>query len=129
MATLLVTVAWRGRRRDFAVPADVPIADLLRPLAAAMRDAETHPASTTRPGATTCPGATTRPASAHPAGETRPGGGAPECTAAGMEAPALGSPWARPARVHPSPELALAPLGGAPLPAHTTLAVCGVGHG
>jgi hypothetical protein len=36
MGTLLVTVACGGRRRDLAVPSDVPIADLLAPLAAAL---------------------------------------------------------------------------------------------
>jgi hypothetical protein len=36
MTTLVVTVAWRGRRRDLAVPADVPIAELLEPLATAV---------------------------------------------------------------------------------------------
>ncbi len=36
MTTLVVTVAWRGRRHDLAIPADVPVGDLLRPLAAAV---------------------------------------------------------------------------------------------
>lgn len=36
MGTLLVTVAYGTRRRDLAVRSDVPIADLLRPLAEAL---------------------------------------------------------------------------------------------
>jgi WXG100 protein secretion system (Wss), protein YukD len=36
MGTLLVTVAHGGRRRDLAVRSDVPIADLLAPLADAL---------------------------------------------------------------------------------------------
>ena len=82
MTFLLVTVAWRGRRRDLAVPADVPIADLLRPLAAAMCRGDPSP---------------TGPSPSGP------------------------SPTGR--------RLALAPLGGAPLPAHRTLAACEVGDG
>jgi hypothetical protein len=118
MGTLLVTVAWRGRRRDFAVPTDVPIADLLRPLAAAMCAGNGAP-----------PSGTTSPPQTHPGTQTHPGGGAVGNTAAGVETGAFGSGRARSARVHPGAELALAPLGGAPLPAHTTLAACGVGHG
>lgn len=90
MATLLVTVAWRGRRRDLAVPAGVPIADLLPPLAAAMR------------------------------GGVDPSAGSPSAGSPSAMDPALGDP---------SGGLALAPLGGAPLPADRTLALCGVGDG
>jgi hypothetical protein len=83
MTTLVVTVAWRGRRRDLVVPADVPVADLLRPLA----------------------------------------------TAVGSGAPAVGSGGAGRSAAGPDGELALAPLGGAPLPADRTLGVCGIGDG
>jgi hypothetical protein len=44
MGTLLVTVAYGTRRRDLAVRSDVPIADLLRPLAEALaRQAQPGP--------------------------------------------------------------------------------------
>jgi WXG100 protein secretion system (Wss), protein YukD len=101
MTSLVVTVAWQGRRRDLAVPADVPVADLLWPLALAMVIHRPTPVPPGDGGAA--------PASAFvPAGD---GGAAP--------APAL--PLWR--------ELALAPLGGAPLPADRTLAACGIGDG
>jgi hypothetical protein len=87
MTFLLVTVAWRGRRRDLAVPADVPIADLLRPLAAAMCRGDPSPSGPSPTG----------------------------------PSPSGPSPTGR--------RLALAPLGGAPLPAHRTLAACEVGDG
>jgi hypothetical protein len=106
MATLLVTVAWRGRRRDLAVPADVPIADLLLPIAAAMLGADPH-----RPHAG--PGAMHRPHAG------------PD----GVAGPASGSRWGWPGRASAGGGLALAPLGGAPLPAGRTLAACGVGDG
>jgi hypothetical protein len=83
MTALVVTVAWAGRRRDLAVPADVPIADLLWPLALAL----TFP------------------------------GSAPTYGAAG------------PTPAAPEPDLALAPLGGGPLPADRTLGACGIGDG
>jgi hypothetical protein len=84
MTTLVVTVAWRGRRRDLAVPADVPVADLLWPLATAL---------------------------------------------VGGDAPSPGSGGVRQSAAGPGGELALAPLGGAPLPADRTLGVCGIGDG
>jgi hypothetical protein len=90
--TLVVTVAWAGRRRDLAVPADIPIADLLWPLALAL----TFPGSAPTYGA---------------AGPTPPPGTAGPIPAA------------------PEPDLALAPLGGGPLPADRTLGACGIGDG
>jgi hypothetical protein len=83
MTTLVVTVAWAGRRRDLAVPADVPIADLL-------------------------------------AGPTRASGGTSPTPAPGA---------AEPPPAPPEPDLALAPLGGGPLPADRTLGACGIGDG
>jgi hypothetical protein len=47
MGTLLVTVVHGGRRRDLAVRSDVPVADLLRPLAEALAD---DPPPPRRPG-------------------------------------------------------------------------------
>ena len=85
MATLVVTVAWRGRRRDLAVPADVPIAELLRPLATAV--------------------------------------------ALGGPCAGLGATPGRPPPPGCPPSLALAPLGGAPLPPDRTLTACGIGDG
>ncbi len=86
MATVVVTVAWRGGRRDLAVPADVPVGDLLRPLAAAVSTGPRTSGSRGFGGA----------------GQGPPG---------------------------PGRGLALAPLGGLPLPADRTLAACGVGDG
>lgn len=101
MTTLVVTVAWQGRRRDLAVPADVPVADLLWPLALATVTHRPTPVPPDDGGAISA-------SACVPAG----GGGA-------APAPAL-PPWR---------DLALAPLGGAPLPADRTLAACGVGDG
>jgi hypothetical protein len=83
MATVVVTVAWRGRRRDLAVPADVAVADLLRPLAVAV----------------------------------------------GIDLPSPGSGGVGQRAASPGGELALAPLGGAPLPADRALGACGIGDG
>jgi WXG100 protein secretion system (Wss), protein YukD len=113
MTTLVVTVAWQGRRRDLAVPADVPVADLLWPLALAM---VIHRPTPVPPG---------------------DGGATPAFLPAGDGGAALASAFVPPGDggAAPAPalplwrELALAPLGGAPLPADRTLAACGIGDG
>lgn len=105
MTTLVVTVAWQGRRRDLAVPADVPVADLLWPLALALLVHRPARGRGGDAGATPLPAPASTPAS--------PGGAAP------TPAPVLG-PWG---------DLALAPLGGTPLPGGRTLAACGIGDG
>src|SRR6266508_1111776 len=101
MATVVVTVAWRGCRRDLAVPADVPVGDLLRPLAAAVSTGPRTPGSRGTGGAALDP----------PPPRSRGTGGAAQ------DPPG------------PARALALAPLGGLPLPAGRTLAACGVGDG
>jgi hypothetical protein len=105
MATLVVTVAWRGRRRDLAVPADVPVADLLLPLAAALATWTAPPAHD--------------PAASAP----RPGWSVGD--------PARDATWQDqvPTDERAGAALALAPLGGQPLPPHRTLAASGVGDG
>jgi hypothetical protein len=95
MTTLVVTMAWRGRRRDLAVPADVPVADLLLPLAAALA---TWPAQLPHDPA-----------------------GGPDHDATCQDRV--------PTDERTGAALALAPLGGRPLPPHRTLAASGVGDG
>jgi hypothetical protein len=95
MTTLVVTVAWRGRRRDLAVPADVPVADLLLPLAAALAR---------------WPAQLPDPAAGGPGRDATRRDRVPTDERAGTA-------------------LALAPLGGQPLPPHRTLAASGVGDG
>jgi Mrp family chromosome partitioning ATPase len=53
MAVLLVTVAGPGGNRDLVLPADVPVGDLLAPVAAALADPRQAPpaAAATEPGA------------------------------------------------------------------------------
>jgi hypothetical protein len=123
MATLLVTLAWRGRRRDLAVPADVPVADLLCPLAAAMLGAGAGGGGVGRSGATGGGGA--GGGGQADLGATPSGGGNPGA----MEGPVSGRHWAWPGRACPGRGLALAPLAGALLPVGRTLAACGVGDG
>jgi WXG100 protein secretion system (Wss), protein YukD len=105
MTTLVVTVAWRGRRHDFAVPADVPVADLLLPLAAALA---TWPAQ-----------AAHDPAASAPRPGWSAGGPAHDATCQDQV----------PIDERAGTALALAPLGGQPLPPHRTLAASGVGDG
>jgi WXG100 protein secretion system (Wss), protein YukD len=120
MTTLVVTVAWAGRRRDLAVPADVPIADLLWPLALAVA----FPGRTPLPSAA---GPTPLPSAA---GRTpAPGGAAGPTRASGGTSPTPAPGAAEPAPAPPEPDLALAPLGGGPLPADRTLGACGIGDG
>jgi hypothetical protein len=105
MTALVVTVAWRGRRRDLAVPADVPVADLLLPLAAALA---TWPAQSARDPAARAGGA-----------RWSAGGPAHDATCRDQVPTNEGAGTA----------LAVAPLGGQPLPPHRTLAASGVGDG
>jgi WXG100 protein secretion system (Wss), protein YukD len=105
MTTLVVTVAWRGRRRDLAVPADVPVADLLLPLATALVMWPAQPAHD--------------PAARAPRPGWSAGGPAHDATLQDQV------PTGERART----ALALAPLGGQPLPPHRTLAASGIGDG
>lgn len=103
MGTLLVTVAYGPRRRDLAVRSDVPIADLLAPLADALA---------------------VEPARRGPeSGDLRsrtPGRGAGE--------PGDLRSRRTPGR-DPGEGLGLAPLCGGVLPVDRSLAACGIGHG
>jgi hypothetical protein len=107
MTALVVTVAWRGHRRDLVVPAEVPVADLLLPLAAAL---STWPAQLPHDPAASAP---------------RPGwsAGGPDHDATWRDR----VPPDEPAGTGTA--LALAPLGGQPLPPHRTLAASGIGDG
>lgn len=115
---VLITVVRGDRRRDLAVRGDVPIADLLGPLADALAQV---------PGAAARNGEARRPA-APPL--------APECGPAVLplaSAPRLGPslpplPLASVSGPTLAP-LALAPVCGVSLPPERSLEACGVGHG
>ena len=113
MGTLLVTVAHGGRRRDLAVRSDVPIADILGPLAQALAD-DPPPARRLR-----APHQGPAPSPVEPSGAKVPG----PVTAAVAPDPAEG-----PGETVRQ-GLALAPLCGQPLPVERSLEACGVGHG
>jgi WXG100 protein secretion system (Wss), protein YukD len=104
---VLVTVVRGDRRRDLAVRGDVPIADLLGPLA----DALAHD-----------PGAAARD------GKTRGPTAPPLAPAPGSGASLPPLPLAPVSGPTPGP-LALAPVCGVGLPPERSLEACGVGHG
>lgn len=103
MGTLLVTVAYGPRRRDLAVRSDVPIADLLVPLADAFA---VEPA----------------PPGPEP-GDLR------SRRTQGRDAGGPGDLRTRTPGRDPAVGLGLAPLCGAVLPVERSLAACGIGHG
>jgi WXG100 protein secretion system (Wss), protein YukD len=114
MGTLLVTVVHGGRRRDLAVRGDVPIADLLSPLAEAL--ANDPPATRSRAD----PSGADRPT--HP---RAPAPGADQSVAAQASAAARASATRAATRAG---AVALAPVCRQALPVERSLEACGVGH-
>jgi len=120
-AVLVTVVGPDGLGVDLAVPAEVPVAELLDGLRAALPGPP--PAL---PGDEPPSGPATLTASVWPGAEPPPG---PTALAPLPSLPAVSSPPGPPGGEPPSDQLALAPPGGVPLPPARSLAGCGIGDG